>query len=61
MGLQCFEATFCNSCILLAALLLSRSLSYAKIVQGERNKACFQLLSRSLSYAKIVQGERTTK
>ncbi|MCI6294977.1 MAG: hypothetical protein MR605_04370 [Bacteroidales bacterium] len=44
-------------------LIPSRSLSYLKIVQGERRtkiKAagfCFFMPSRSLSYQKIVQGE----
>ncbi len=33
-------------------------LSYAKIVQTERNEACFKLLRCRLSYAKIVQTER---
>ena len=37
---------------------MRRSLSYAKIVQAERNRACSELLRRSLSYAKIVQAER---
>ncbi len=42
--------------------MLSRSLSYAKIVQGEcRTKLALVMLSRSLSYAKIVQGECRTK
>ena len=36
----------------------SRSLSYAKEVQGERNGTCSALPGRSLSYAKKVQGER---
>ena len=38
--------------------LLSRSLSYLKIVQASGMKACFQIPERSLSYLKIVQGER---
>ncbi|MDY4558483.1 MAG: hypothetical protein SPE09_07475 [Alloprevotella sp.] len=47
--------------------LLSRSLFYQKIVQGERKAKCkangfaFSLLSRSLFYQKIVQGERKAK
>ena len=35
--------------------ILECSLSYAKIVQGERNGTCSKLLSRSQSYAKLQQ------
>ena len=40
---------------------VNRSLSYARIVQGERNGACSVLPSRSLSYAKIQLFHRTEK
>ena len=37
---------------------MNRSLSYAKIAQGEcRAKLAYAMLNRSLSYAKIVKGE----